>query len=441
MEQDLLEDSERSEEKTLREKKISEEYLREFELSGEEKDTYLRNIDTALKTLGRMNLPIQAELADIRALLTALGENTDPLFESLAFDREDSGLPTHWQLLTLLGQKRHVLDKIDRINSRIELDLSSQIYEPPAPHDSGSLSQRVYKKMDRNAGLVTQLTQRGMMELLDYPDVEPVDTLNEIATQRARALFYHKLFEDDHLVDADVKDVMTARPGQLPPAFTFMDARLEKRDWNSRFTKWRVHVGTYAIVQDEVFGAEGAGLFLKYIVDFYVKRGKQGDVATGKKELTRKFTNLMDLYAGYPPELVYDALVAEENLEPAGVTLYTIGPFYSSSSAHSEGKLPEDILEIVKENPEEYLLAGSENVVERERKDISSIFKRKPIFSGGEVQLDEYTARKPGKKSFYYVPSTGVEGPLTELLESIGDATSDSLFLYSTGGETFVRIR
>jgi len=413
-------------------KELEQEHLGEFQLAGEEKKQYLANADEALRLLGRSDIQAKEELSDIRAFLGALGENTDPLFESIAFDREDSGFPTYWQVIGFLGQKRNVLKRLDRINSKIEHELSSRpFYEEPRPGDRGTLSELIDTKMSRNAELLVSYAKKCLFELLEGTGYTgPREVVEDLASIRSKAMFYEDIFRREHLVDADLEDTMKSREGELPPPWTLMKVRMKKKDWNPKFVKWHASLG--------IFDAE-SGLFLKYGIDLCVKAGAVSRyVAQGGKP-TRELTNLLEVYAGLEPEDIYDHLIKHKDLDPVDISLVTIGPFYSGPHAHSEGMVPETLLDVIRSNPDDYLLMSTVRTVRRARRDLGSIFYSKPLF--GEDQGAERTARLPVMTRSYFVTSPGLEPLVADLLASAPQDGKDTIQLYDSGGETFVRIR
>ena len=397
----------------------------EFGLEGRAKEIYIQNLDTALQLLGKLGLPLRGELAEIRALLRTLGDNTDPLFETLYFDKENSGFPTYFQIMDLLSQKEMVLDKLEMLNSKLLMGTSSDYTVEPSVRQRGTLSEQVAAHVELNADLLAQHAQQNLLELSDSPRDDPEVFIAELAEKRARALFYHELFEGDHLVDSALRGMMNAKTGDAP-SFFLMKTRAERIGRNARFSAWRFHVGAYA---------RGTALFTKYIIDLYVKRGHEGKVARGRSP-TRQFLRTLDSYVGLQPEVVYHHLVALQDIEPAAVTQYTIGPFYSSHMVSEQ--LPQEISERLRSDPDTHLLVSKATTVKRARRDVASIFGKTgiPPFTRGSVgSKKELTAPQPSEHAYYYIPSPSLEEVLCTML----DDARETCYVYTHRGDEFAR--
>ncbi len=413
---------------------LEQEYLREFQLGGEEKDVYLDNLDRSIHLLAKADLPLKRDLTDIRAFLRALGENTDPLFETLSFDREDSGFPTYFQVIGLLSQKRAVPERLDRLNAKLLAELNPDLYvqEPDVPKESGTVPEQVAKRVERNAELLAQLTVKNVVKLTQSAIDTPEETLDELSALRARALFYGRLFGEEHLVDTNIVAVQSKRGN----AFTMMRTGVERRDSNARFSKWRLHLSAFDGASD---------LFVRYDIDFYVQRKHQGDVVRrrGKGyELAPGFLSTADFYVGLTPEVIYDHLSEVSHVEPAEVTMYAIGPFYSGRHAHSEGKLPEDLLAAIRSSPEEYLLVATSTAVRRATRKVSDIFRSSDYGAIGEPTRKEHERgeerrleRLPEERAFYYVPSPGIE----EKVRACVEGATVPVSIFDNGGGNFAR--
>lgn len=383
----------------------------EFGLEGRAKEAYLQKLDTGLQLLGKLGLPLRGELAEIRALLKALGDNTDPLFETLRFDKENSGFPTYLQIMDMLTQKDLVLDKLEMLNSKLLMQMSNYYTVEPTVRQEGTLSEQAAAHVELNADLLSQLAQNTLLELSDSPRDEPEAFIAELAEQRARALFYNELFEGDHLVDSASRGRMRAKDGDAPSLF-LMKTRAERIDRNARFAAWRFHIGAYS---------RTTALFTKYIIDLYVKRGHEGKVARGRSP-TRGFLGILDAYAGQKPEAVYQHLVALQDIEPAAVTRYRVGPFYSPHMVSEQ--LPQEIAETLRSDPGSYLLLSKATTVKRARRDLKSIFSRK-----------ELTAPKESEHAYYYIPSPSLEEALCAML----DDSPETCYVYNRRGDGFAR--
>ena len=410
---------------------LEQEYLREFSLAGEEKDVYLDNLDRSIHLLAKADLPLTRDLTDIRTFLRALGENTDPLFETVSFDREDSGFPTYFQVIGLLSQKRAVPERLDRLNAKLLAELNPDLYvqEPDVPRESGTVPEQVVKRVERNAELLAQLTVKKVARLSQSALDTPEETLDELSALRARALFYGKLFDEEHLVDTNIVAASPKRSN----AFTMMRTGVERRDWNARFSKWRLHLSAFDGASD---------LFVRYDIDFYVQRRHQADVVRRHGlgyDVAPGFLSTADFYVGLTPEVIYDHLREVAHVEPAEVTMYTIGPFYSGRHAHSEGKLPEDLLGAIRSSPEEYLLVCTSTAVRRATKNINSIFREQQGTAIGEPRAEDVNerrlARLPEEKAFYYVPSAGIE----EKVRACVEGATVPVSIFNNGGENFAR--
>lgn len=397
----------------------------EFGLGGRAKETYLRKLDTSLQLLAKLGLPLRGELAEIRALLRALGENTDKSFETLCFDRENSGFPTYFQIMDMLSQKGMVLDKLESINSKLLTQvLKDYVVEPPV-RQQGTLSEQAAAHVEMNADLLAQLALKTLLEIPGSPGDDPEAFIGELAEQRARALFYNELFEGDHLVDSALRGMMSAKEGDAP-SFFLMKTRAEQVGRNAKFAAWRFHVGAYA---------RETALFTKYIIDLYVKRGHEGKVARGRSP-TREFTRTLDSYAGQQPEVVYQLLVALQGIEPASVTQYTIGPFYSSHMVSEQ--LPGEIADTLRSDPDSYLLVSRATTVKRARRDLDSVFSGTPLppFTGPPAGTrKELTAPLPPEHAYYYIPSASLE----EMLRAALQGARETCYVYNHGGDAFAR--
>lgn len=396
----------------------------EFGLGGRAKEAYLRKLDTSLQLLAKLGLPLRSELAEIRALLRALGENADKSFETLHFDRENSGFPTYFQIMDMLSQKGMVLDKLETLNSKLLTQVSKDYTVEPPVRQKGTLSEQAAAHVELNADLLARLALKTLLEL--PPGDEPEAFIGELAEQRARALFYTELFEGDHLVDSALRGMMRAKDGDAP-SFFLMKTRAEQIGRNAKFAAWRFHVGAYA---------RETALFTKYIIDLYVKRGHEGKVARGRSP-THEFTRTLDSYAGQQPEVVYQLLVALQDIEPASVTQYTIGPFYSSHMVSEQ--LPREIADTLRSDPDSYLLVSRATTVKRARRDLDSVFGRTtslPPFTGGPAGTSkELTAPLPPEHAYYYIPSASLEEMLCAALQG----ARETCYIYNHRGDAFAR--
>ncbi len=397
----------------------------EFGLGGRAKEAYLRKLDTSLQLLAKLGLPLRSELAEIRALLRVLGENADKSFETLCFDRENSGFPTYFQIMDMLSQKGMVLDKLESLNSRILTQVSKDYTVEPPVRQQGTLSEQAAAHVEMNADLLAQLALKTLLELPGSPGDDPEAFIGELAEQRARALFYNELFEGDHLVDSSLRGMMSAKEGDAP-GFFLMKTRAEQVGRNAKFAAWRFHASAYA---------RETALFTKYIIDLYVKRGHEGKVARGRSP-TREFTRTLDSYAGLQPEIVYQHLIALQNIEPAAVTQYTIGPFYSSHMVSEQ--LPGEIADTLRSDPDSYLLVSRATTVKRARRDLASVFSRAsfPPFTGEPAATSkELTAPLPPEHAYYYIPSASLEEKLCAMLED----ARETCYVYNHRGDAFAR--
>lgn len=390
----------------------------EFGLKGRTKELYLQKLDTGLQLLGKLGLPLRGELAEIRALLRALGDNTDKAFETLCFDKENSGFPTYFQILSMIDQKGMVLDRLEMLNSKLLMQVSSYYTVEPPVRQEGTLSEQAAAHVEQNADLLSQIVQNTLLELSDTPRDNPGAFIAELAEQRARALFYNKLFEGDHLVDLSVRDA--------DAPFFLMKSRAERIGRNAKFAAWRLNVSAYS---------RTTALFTKYIIDLYVKRGHEGKVARGRRP-AREFMNMLQAYAESNPEIVYHHLVALQDIEPAAVTQYTIGPFYSPHMVSEQ--LPQEIAETLRSDPDSYLLVSKATTVKRARRDLKSIFSRSglpPFIKGAAGSRKELTAPKESEHAYYYIPSPSLEEALCAML----DDTPETCYVYTHRGDAFAR--